>query len=34
VVNRKSIVALFVTLVIVCLNAVCDFTCRHFHKFN
>ena len=30
VVNRKSIVALFFTLVIVCLNAVCDFIYRHF----
>jgi len=34
VVNRKTIVALFFTPVIVCLNTVCNFACRHSHKFN
>ena len=28
-VNHKTIVALFFTLAIVCLNTVCNFTCRN-----
>ena len=31
-VNHKTIVALLFTLAFVCLNTVCNFTCRHFHK--
>jgi hypothetical protein len=32
VVNHKTIVALLLGLALVSFNAVCNFTCRHFHK--